>query len=354
MKYGLNDIAIVPAANSDISSRSECYPYDKNEMLPLFTAPMSSVVGIENYQLFQENKIYPIIPRTVPFSDRIGLYCKMWVAFSLEEFISITQYDEKEQQKTKMVVIDIANGNMIKLHNAIKEAKRKYGDSIKIMAGNIANPETYAILSDCGVDYVRVGIGGGHSCITSSRTGVHYPMASLIEECHEVSSRLKSPAYIVADGGITNYSDIIKSLACGADYVMCGSIFNRMLESSGRTTIDSCNASAMHVDQYSEDAIDIFFNGEYKLVKEFYGMSTHKAQTEIALSTKIDNENPYKTSEGIYFKNIVEYTMSEWVNDFTNYLRSAMSYTSSHTLDDFIGEPSIITISNNVATTLKK
>jgi hypothetical protein len=35
---------------------------------------------------------------------------------------------------------------------------------------------------------------------------------------------------IVSDGGIRNYSDIIKALALGADYVMCGSIFSKMLE----------------------------------------------------------------------------------------------------------------------------
>ena len=47
IKYSLKDIAIVPAAVSNISSRGECNPY-KGDFLPLFTAPMSSVVDLTN------------------------------------------------------------------------------------------------------------------------------------------------------------------------------------------------------------------------------------------------------------------------------------------------------------------
>ena len=67
MKYGLNDVMIVPAAQSLITSRTQCDPYDKDFMLPLFTAPMSSVVSLENYKLFEGNKIHSIIPRNIDF-----------------------------------------------------------------------------------------------------------------------------------------------------------------------------------------------------------------------------------------------------------------------------------------------
>lgn len=42
-----------------------------------------------------------------------------------------------------------------------------------------------------------------------------------------------------------------------------------------------------------------------------------------------------KTSEGIVKTNLVEYTLDQWVENFTDYLKSAMSYTNSKTLDDF-------------------
>ena len=120
-----------------------------------------------------------------------------------------------------------SNGHMPAVFDLTKRSKEKYGDSLVLMVGNVANPETYALLSDAGADYVRIGIGNGGGCLTTQNTGVGYPMASLIKECYEISTTLKKPAYIVADGGMQTYSDVIKALALGADFVMLGSILNK-------------------------------------------------------------------------------------------------------------------------------
>ena len=48
MKYSYNDIAIVPAVKSNVEHRSECNPFTvqfNNSDLPIFTAPMSTVVN---------------------------------------------------------------------------------------------------------------------------------------------------------------------------------------------------------------------------------------------------------------------------------------------------------------------
>lgn len=350
IKYTLNDIFIMPAPVSHINSRSECNPYHENNMLPLFTAPMASVVDQNNYKLFIENKITPIIPRTVDFSIRKNLLLnEIWCAVSLDEFSELNTLDYCREFKmirdckNMHVLIDIANGHMKKLHDTIKIAKSFYGDRMKIMAGNIANPETYRLLSEAGVDYVRIGIGTGSACITSSNTAIHAPIASLISDCFNISLGLKNPAYIIADGGIKGYSDVIKALALGADYVMCGSVFNKMLESAGET-VDRYNNDL--IVQYSEDILNRFKAGE-KFLKSHYGMSTKKAQKELG-------NDIIKTSEGIEKIQVVEYTMSQWVDNFTDYLRSAMSYTSSYNLYDFIGNVETVIVSNNSYNSINK
>lgn len=345
MKYSLKDVFIVPAEVSYVSSRSECNPYDANGMLPLFTAPMSSVVDLNNYNKFKENKIMPIIPRSVDFYERVNLITDNWCAYSLDEFIDlITLFREHNRlNTTAYVLIDIANGHMYKLHETIMEAKKLFGSKIKIMAGNIANPLTYKALSEAGADYVRLSVGTGSACITASNTSIYYPMASLIKDCYEISKQIKNPAYIVADGGMKNYSDIIKALALGADYVMVGSLFNKMLESAGETYYTDTNNK---VDQHSEEIILQFRNG-CPMLKHFYGMSTKRAQKELG-SDKI------KTSEGIEKTINVEYTMAQWTENFIDYLKSAMSYTSKVNINQFVGDVETIIVSTNASEAINK
>ena len=61
----------------------------------------------------------------------------------------------------RKILIDVANGSMLKLWTLSKEIKERFGDNIELMVGNIANPETYRKYCEIGVDYIRVGIGGG-------------------------------------------------------------------------------------------------------------------------------------------------------------------------------------------------
>ena len=54
-----------------------------------------------------------------------------------------------------------------------------------------------------------------------------------------------------------------------------------------------------------------------------------------------------KTSEGVVRIREVEYTLKSWVENFSHYLKSAMSYTNSYTIEEFVGKPKTNKISNN-------
>ena len=172
-----------------------------------------------------------------------------WVALSLKEFenLFIDNYQDRigDFRTHYFVCVDIANGHMKSLYDKCVKAKNLANNNYKltIMTGNIANAKTYEWIYknavyeyeengykyyDCAIDYIRVGIGGGSGCITTSNVSIHYPQASLIDECKKIKESTvckyvrKKPA-IVADGGIRNYDHVIKALALGADYVMIGS-----------------------------------------------------------------------------------------------------------------------------------
>ena len=356
--YSYNDLTIVPARMSTISSRSECNPYVHDNILPIFTAPMSSVVNEDNFFVWKKNGIIPIMPRNVSLETRLKYMNNgEWVALSLNEFIDIfvngnVSLDNLEYK----VCVDLANGHMSKLYDFIKEAKdksEKSGYNLEVMTGNIANPETYRALYGSKVDYIRLSIGSGNGCLTTSNTGVHYPIASLIDECN--SARISDYPKIVADGGIRNFSDVIKALALGADYVMIGGLFSSFIESAAefedielnRRIKDYKTLSFYHSLKHQMRSTNIYDNSdESELVKReflenykyrnigvyklFYGMSTKKAQREIS-----GNSSNLKTSEGCEKRVEVKYTMRQWVDNFISYLKSAMSYTDSKTLSQF-------------------
>lgn len=164
-KFDFNDILIVPSTLSRISTRKDIYPYT-NDFLPLITAPMDTVVSLENKDVFYNHKINLCLPRGINFENG-------FVSYSLNE---INQLNNENLLKTEgFYLIDIANGHMLNLVSSIKEIKLKY-PKITLMVGNIANPETYLELSEAGADLIRVGIGNGGGCflensIISTKSG---------------------------------------------------------------------------------------------------------------------------------------------------------------------------------------
>ncbi len=365
VKFDFDDLLIVPSASSEIVSRKEVNVYDNNGMLPLFTAPMDMVIGLDNVHFFEKNKIIPILPRTINQDPILRFKSNKtilnnWSSGGLKELEELTMLPEtisnyltndeeiqKELSRERFFLCDIANGHMKKMLDLVRKAKYVFGDKLHLMVGNVANPKTYRLLSDAGADYIRIGIGNGGGCLTSQNVGVGYPLASLIAECYDESCTLNTPAKIVADGGMKNYSDIIKALALGADYVMVGSIFNKALESAGETYkanvkhtgVETWTEPGEPVDQYSDNVKNAFENGA-KFYKKFRGMSTKSVQ-------KLLGNTILKTSEGVTRMNPVEYTLEGWTENFRHYLASAMSYTGAKTLEDFIGKVDLVRITQH-------
>ena len=353
MTYSLNDIGLIPARISQIEHRSDCNVYNFDNMLPLFTAPMNSVINEYNYEVFLANCINTIIPRGIDYDKRFELSNKTFVAFGLaefEQFIKDFSLIFNTTEDVRYVCIDIANGHMRKLIDLCAQAKDQFGGRLLLMTGNIANPDTYTDYALAGIDFIRVGIGGGSVCTTSANGGVHYGMASLIKRTYEIkqfvqqsikeaeqlriSCPYKSVPFIIADGGFDNYDKIIKALALGADYVMIGKIFAQCDEACGEVkTLQAVCVDGI-TDKYPEipknakwefDEEELVYRTKYR---SYYGMSTKRAQVE-------NNNSKLKTAEGIEITVPILYNLSKWCENFIDYLRSMMSYTNSLTLEEF-------------------
>lgn len=386
--YSLGDITIVPSAVSKIRHRSECNVFYKNdfrqnsknnqgEYLPIFVSPMASVINEHNIHIWNDNNLIPIVPRTVELNKRIDYaYSDVWAAFGLDEFAKY--FCDKEYVLSKNMhqnmriraLIDIANGHIKYMQDIITEAKhlaKELQYDIEIMAGNVANPETYKLLSEAGADYVRCAVGTGGCCITSSNTATHYAMASLLDVCKQLKTQYHLHAAIIADGGINSYSNAIKALALGADYVMIGTTFAKCFESAGEfikyekpskdyTAYSLYDLNTMRWNsELSESEKKDVIKAYAPLCKTVFGMSTRKAQTMIALAQGKKKEDiKTKTSEGIEKEITVDYTVAQWTENFIDYLRSTMSYCNFTEILDFVGGPDIMLLSESAKQSINK
>lgn len=339
IKFDLDDIVIIPSESSDIISRSECNPCCSDFMfanLPLMASPMDTVVSKENYFNYIKNKIIPCMPRGIYCDDLTLPYFQSFGLKEIEDSIYEYSYNavpyKTEFYNHKYILIDMANGHMSKLVDIVKNIKRLFPD-IVLMVGNVANPDTFVNLAKAGADYIRCSIGTGAGCTTAANVAINYPLGSLISEC-----RKKKIQYglwnskIVADGGMRNYSDVIKALALGADYVMIGSIFNKTIESAGFNYLWRI--------RINNKIAEFLWRYDFPIKKKYRGMSTKAVQRSWGKTKLV-------TAEGITKYQKVEYTLSQWTENFEDYLRSAMSYCNAKTLDDFIGRSEYIFITEN-------
>lgn len=138
-------------------------------------------------------------------------------------------YKKLLEYEPDILVIDVANGYTESLAKFCLEVKtfiinKKY--KTLLMSGNVATGKGAKILSENGVDIIRVGIGSGGLCSTRNVTGVGVPQVTALLDCSS-----STDALIICDGGLKNSGDAVKAFVAGADLCMAGSLFAQTFES---------------------------------------------------------------------------------------------------------------------------
>ncbi len=158
-----------------------------------------------------------------------------------------------------VLCIDSSEGFSEWQKRTLEWIRSKYGDKVKVGAGNVVDKEGFLFLAECGADFVKVGIGGGSICITRETKGIGRGQATaLIEVCAARDEYYKKTGIYVpvcSDGGIVHDHHITLALAMGADFVMLGRYFARFDESPTQK---------------------LFVGGTY--VKEYWGEGSNRAR----------------------------------------------------------------------------
>ena len=158
-----------------------------------------------------------------------------------------------------VLCIDSSEGYSCWQANTLKFIREKYGDKVKVGAGNVVDRDGFRFLAEAGADFVKIGIGGGSICITRETKGIGRGQATAVIEVAAARDEYfrETGIYIpiCSDGGIVHDYHITLALAMGADFVMLGRYFARFDESP---------------------TAKLMVNGQY--VKEYWGEGSNRAR----------------------------------------------------------------------------
>ncbi len=158
-----------------------------------------------------------------------------------------------------ILCIDSSEGYSEWQSDTLKFVREKYGDTVKIGAGNVVDGDGFRYLAEAGADFIKIGIGGGSICITREQKGIGRGQASAVQEVAKARDEYyeETGIYIpiCSDGGIVYDYHMTLALAMGADFIMLGRYFARFDEAPGQK---------------------INLNGSY--VKEYWGEGSARAR----------------------------------------------------------------------------
>jgi len=303
-----DDVLLVPQY-SDIKSRKEVdigNNLSANNIslsLPIISAPMDTVTETDMAIAMHQAGGLGIIHRYNTIEEQARCVARA-LNHTVGAAIGVTG-DYKERADAlfgagaEVLCVDVAHGHHSLVEHAIKALKDAYGDTLHIMAGNVATPEGYTALSDWGADSVRCNVGGGSICSTRIQTGHGVPGLQTILDCAR-HKRFKTK--IIADGGIRNSGDIVKALSAGADFVMLRSVLSGTDETPG-------------------NIINTRSRGKLKVYR---GMASKEAQNNW--------KGSYSSNEGISTHVPYKGSVKHIIEDLRNGVASGLSYSGARTI----------------------
>ena len=223
-----------------------------------------------------------------------------------------------------VVVVDTAHGHSRFVLDRVTMIKKKYGDNLQVIGGNIATAEAGLALVDAGADAVKVGIGPGSICTTRIVAGIGVPQISAVIAVAEALKKKGVP--LIADGGVRYSGDFAKALAAGAYVVMVGSMLAGTEEAPGE--------------------VELFQGRSYKSYRGMGSMGAMAQGSKDRYFQDTTSEIEKLVPEGIEGRVPYKGPMSAIVHQMVGGLRACMGYTGCQSIVDLRTKTSFVRITS--------
>lgn len=305
--FDYDDVILIPGecivrSRSGVDTSVEFGP--RRFDVPVVPANMSTVIDETLACWLAENNLFYVMHRfdvdPVRFTQNMhekGLYSSISLGIQAVDHETVQRWPANVSHP-EYITVDIAHGHSSAMLEIIATIKSHMPNTF-VIAGNVSTPVAVIALENAGADAVKVGIGPGSACTSSPNTGFGtrgWQLAA-VEQCADAARTV----LIIADGGISKYGDIAKSIAFGADMVMIGGMFSGHDESPG-------------------EIVEI--DGEK--FKEFFG------------SASVNQKGEAKHVEGRSMLNPYKGPISETYRTIRENLQSAVSYAGGEKVTDLV------------------
>lgn len=304
--YTFDDVLLIPSYNhyqsrkdvkTSITDRTSKLTLD----LPIMTSNMDTITEHEMANFMTSKGGTGVLHRFMSIEKNIEEFKKCKGKTFVSVGASTAELERAKSLKDNgadYFCVDVAHGHARYVGKMIKDMRALLGDSVCIMAGNVATYAGADYLASVGADIIKVGIGSGSVCTTRIQTGHGVPQLTAIMDCTRVDRS------IVADGGIRQVGDIVKALAFGADFVMLGGMFAGCKSTPGA-----------------------IFEKDGKKFKKYRGMASKEVADE-----RLGGLTEWKTAEGVQVEVPFNDNEEQIISGIIGGLRSGLTYAGSATI----------------------
>lgn len=350
-----NDVLIVPQATT-INHRGEVDIVRKFKNIdlnccPIMNANMTQTGTFKVAEKMVKNKMIGAFHKFYTAEEIIKFFAEYSDGKQYFVTVGLRNKGQEIERLKKLrnynfsILIDVPNAYIPDVEAFVKEIRYNFPTKI-IAVGNVCTAERTQELIKAGANAIKIGVGPSAVCRTRHTTGVGRPQLSAIMDCANAAHQVGG--IIIADGGFNTIGDFCKAFVAGADICMSGCFFAGTDEASGEIIQKvyqtneiipiTCNdgeneLNALDVDDLSKvhSFIDYDIKYEVKKFKEYYGMSSFRAQQE-----NYGEKTKTGTSEGVESK-LVPYTgpIIDTINNIKGGLRSCGSYIGASNIKYF-------------------
>jgi IMP dehydrogenase len=289
------------------------------------------------------HRFYPSVDSFIKDALKV-LDATFSLAFSIgiekDHFSFVEEVLKISGTRSVVVCIDVAHGHLRKCINQVNKISQSFGGKVQIIAGNVCTPAATVDLIKAGADGIKIGVGPGSLCSTRLVTGCGIPQLSAIMQCRQAINYTNTNVALIADGGIKNSGDIVKSLAAGADCVMIGHLFAGTEESAGDWIYDPYKVMSASISK--EDIEDIIKNRQFNkkpIAKKYRGQSSQDF---------MDDQNKSGVApEGVHKYVWYQGSVRPIVQNLLSGIRSGMTYCGVENLDQLSERALFIEINKN-------